>query len=131
MTPAFERDDARADLGYVPAPAPALSQPRPARITHGQCRTPRCEFEGVLFPTPWSGDRTHCAACSGRAYRDLVEDTRLAIRDLKNAAAMGDGEGERSAFKKLAALVGDHQARETANAIAHALAEKPAKGGRR
>lgn len=126
-------DSAQAEIGYgpPPAPAPALSRPRPERITHGQCRTPRCEHDGVLYPTPWSGERTHCATHSGRLYRDHVEDGRTAIRELKAAAAMGDGEGERLAHKKLAALVGEHQARETATAIANALAEKPTRGGRR
>ena len=138
-------DDPRADLGYGPAPAPIApisadvtlrSAPppppeRPSKLTHGACRASGCDAEGPLYPTPWSADRTHCSACSGRTYRERVEEARDTIRLLKAASAQGHAEEERRLYKHLSSLVGEHQARESANAIQATLDEKPAARGRR
>lgn len=138
-----DEEDPREAVGYRPAPKPVpVEESKPAKptsATHGHCRhegrehgaVVRCEHEGVLFPTPSSGDRTHCGKHSGEAYRNRVEQTRASIRALKAAAAMGRSEDERAEYKTLASLVGEHQAQQTANAIRAALDEKPTKGGRR
>lgn len=124
--------EAWADIGHGPAPAPPPPEYRhPEKSTTGQCRTPRCEYEGVLFPTPWSGDRTHCATCSGNAYRRHVEDTRQAVRALKAAAVTGNDQAEREAYQQLVALVGSHQAGETHQAVKNGIDLKPAKGNHR
>ena len=84
-----------------------------------------------LHQPPGRIEHTICGDCSGKRNRDTVEQTRDVIRDLKAATAVGNATAERDAFKQLEALVGKHQAGETANAIRAKLEASGGKGGRR
>lgn len=125
-----DEDDLRAAIGYnAERPAPAIKAPAAVRLVRGDCAD--CPAVDVaLHPRCGALVRNVCADCAGKSNRRHVEDTRHTIRDLKAAAASGDSHEERAAMKRLAALVGDHQAGETIAAIRAAL-EAPAKGGRR
>lgn len=132
-----------ADTGYERPPPPPVNAlgatpiALPAeKLSRGVCRLCQDGFDkegGVaLFPTPGRIDRTVCAACQGKRNREIVEQTKEVIRDLKAAVAVGNTTDERAHMKCLIGLVGEVQANETMRAIAAKHNEPSTKrGGRR
>lgn len=136
---------AHSDLGYEaerPAPpqvnalgATPIALPT-EKLSRGVCRLCQDGFDkegGVaLFPPPGRIDRTVCAVCQGKRNREIVEQTKEVIRDLKAAVAVGNTTDERAHMKCLIGLVGEVQANETMRAIAAKHNEPSSKrGGRR
>lgn len=145
----FDEDEdvpAHSDLGYQAEPPaqPALrlvpppTEAKPAAFTpslgtgRGVCRHCQDGFDkpgGIpLFTVAGFGARTVCAKCSGKSHREVVEQTRTTIRDLKAAVAVGNSGEERSLMVTLRALVGFDQAEQTQKAINDKHNETPATG---
>lgn len=128
-------DDREAPAAPEERPLPPIAvfkSPPAMSGVRGSCRF--CPAKDVmLFQTPGRMERTACAACQGRMFRDHTERTRECVRALKAAAARGDAGEERVLIAQLRGIVGTHQADETVNAIraASERASAGAQGARR
>ncbi len=134
-------EEPRVDTGYR-APAPPAIPPG-----RGVCRDCRAGEDTLRAPVAWergvplycrpratgesAAHRVVCATCVGKINREHTERITDAVRALKAASVMGNGDDERAAHKQLATLAGAEAADGCAAALRNAASEKPAKGGRR